>query len=81
MGNVLTETYLKYLEDASMMRKDIYDKCNMIEEDAFPALLKSLDPICGEIFKSFKVNHHHILTQLMYPEHLRSSFVERTKPS
>jgi hypothetical protein len=50
VGNVLTETYLKYLEDASMMRKDIYEKCNLIEEDAFPALLKSLDPICGEIF-------------------------------
>jgi len=50
LGNVFKQTFLKDLEDASVMRRDIYEQCQMIDEVAFPALIKSLEPLCKEIF-------------------------------
>jgi hypothetical protein len=49
-GNVLTQTFLNDLELACAMRRDIYDKCQQIDELAFPALIKSLEPLCKQIF-------------------------------
>jgi len=54
-ANVLTEAWLKHFEKVAKMRDGVYEQGRQVEEDEFPAVMTSFEPLCIELVQQFNV--------------------------
>ena len=52
---VLTEAWLKHFEKVAKMRDGVYEQGRQVEEDEFPAMMTSFEPLCIELVQQFNV--------------------------
>ena len=60
------------------MRDDIYEQGRQVEEEEFPAVMKSFEPLCIELVQQFNVPLKEVELQIKESSQARTMFEQRT---